>query len=261
MLITINDRSFDSNIAKYSPINTFTKDSISKNYLWFSDPAQFNDPYDINLPLILPKYTRKDYVEFGEALVQRGITKGYSAEQLADHFMKDSDSFRKQIQQYTDSLAAGIGVCSFSEKEFNLLMWSHYGDKHCGLCFKFDAYQDQNFFSIPVKVDYPEEYPVFDYFAFRKSQYALVQFLVGTKSMHWKYEQEIRMVKNKTQHAVYRGAIAFDKRSLKEIIFGYRARLEDITEIRGIAQKQGYACAFFKMSLKKDGFGLTKEPF
>jgi Protein of unknown function (DUF2971) len=259
VLININDRPFDSNIVKYSPINKYTKESIAKSYLWFSDPAQFNDPYDLNLRILLPKYTKKDFVEFGKVLVQRGINKGNTAEQLADHFMSDPDAFLKQMQGYADTVASGVGVSCFSETEYNLLMWSHYADKHSGLCFKFDAHDDQTFFSFPIKVEYPEEYPIFDYFNFRKYQFAIVQFLVGIKSVDWKYEREIRIVKNKTQNSVFRGEISFDKKSLKEIIFGYRTSTEEIHEIKSIAQEQRYICTFFKMSLKKKGFGLVKE--
>jgi len=112
MLVKINDRDYDSQILKYSGITSNLKDSIFKNYLWFSDPADFNDPYC------------------------KG--KGHTPESLADYFIDNPTYLRNTIQQYANSVASTIGVSCFSQEEDNLLMWSHYADKHKGLCLKFD---------------------------------------------------------------------------------------------------------------------------
>ena len=44
-------------IYKYFKIDEYFYRSIKNNYLWFSDPADFNDPYDFNL------FISKDFTE------------------------------------------------------------------------------------------------------------------------------------------------------------------------------------------------------
>lgn len=256
MQIRFNNREYDSQICKYSEITPNFKDSIRNNYLWFADPVNFNDPYDLNLNLILPNYSKKEILDFTTDMVQKGKGKNHSPESLANHFINNPLYLRGSIQQYANGLASSIGVSCFSQKEDNLLMWSHYADKHKGVCLKFDMYKDQDFFTIPVKVDYPKKYPQFDYFILRKTEYDLVQFLVGTKSDDWSYENEIRIVKPKSQFENNRGKIPFKKDSVVEVIFGYKCSAENVNEIKNEMLRIGYTCKFSKATLKENDFGL-----
>jgi Protein of unknown function (DUF2971) len=258
MQVRIANREYDPQICKYSGITPYLRDSIRNNYLWFSDPVDFNDPYDLNLNLILPGYSKRDLLEFAAMIVQKGLGKGHSPDTLAQFFIDNPPYLKESMQRYADGFASTIGVSCFSQNEDNFLMWSHYADKHKGICLKFEMHKDPNFFTIPVKVDYPEKYPQFDYFSLRKTEYGLVQFLVGTKSADWSSENEIRIVKPKSQFEINRGKITFNKDSLVEVIFGYKCNLEDANEIKGEMLGVGYTCKFFKATLKKSDFGLRK---
>ncbi|MFL1484787.1 DUF2971 domain-containing protein [Marinobacter sp. LN3S78] len=84
---------------------------------------------------------------------------------------------------------AELRMFSFTTSNENLLMWSHYGASHTGVCIEFDA-------SIwPIadarKVKYQTEYPQFAYPPVtdeRNMQAALI------KSKAWQYEQEFRHI-------------------------------------------------------------------
>lgn len=257
MQIRFNNREYDSQICKYSGITPNLKDSIRNNYLWFSDPSDFNDPYDLNLNLILPTYSKEELLDFTTEIVQKGKGKGHSPESLAKHFINNPLYLKDAIQKYANGIASSLGVSCFSQKENNLLMWSHYADKHKGLCLKFDMYKDHDLFTIPVKVDYPRNYPQFDYFSLRKSEYGLPQFFVGTKSNDWAYENEIRIVKPKSQFENNRGKILFKKDSLVEVIFGYKCGAEKANEIKNEMLRIGYTCKFSNATLKENDFGLN----
>jgi len=88
--------------------------------------------------------------------------------------------------------------------------------------------------------------------------YGLVQFLVGTKSAEWTYENEVRIVRPKKQFEKYRGSVPFKKECLAEVIFGYKANLDEALDLKKKMQVFGYSCNFFKMNLRKDTFGLEK---
>ena len=259
MKVTINNRDFDSHICKYFAIDTNFYNSLLNNYLWFSNPSDFNDPYDLNLNLVLPKYTIEDITFLASLIKERGFANGKSQYEIINHFKSNPTSIKDALQSYANTIASTIGIACFSQNESSLLMWSHYGDRHKGVCLKFDMCKDESFFNIPVKADYPREYPIFDYLELRKKIDDLAQFLVGTKSIDWKYENEIRIVKTKQNCEKFRGEISFNKTCLIEAIFGYKTDPQIIDNLKTLIQLLGYSCKFSKLTLKKDDFGLTKE--
>ena len=211
MEVNINHRKYNSFICKYFAINDYLNDSLLHNYLWFSDPATFNDPYDLNLNLILPIYKEKDFIRLAEIIIEKGLGNGNSAQHLANHFLSNPSVLKNSLQSEVNKIASSLGVSCFCQNADNLLMWSHYADRHKGICLKFDMFKDKTFFEISIKIDYPERYPGFDYLALREDNNALVQLLVGTKSLDWKYENEIRVAKPNWRFRNFRGKIPLKK--------------------------------------------------
>jgi hypothetical protein len=259
MKIKLYNMEWDSNIFKYSPINENLVASLHDHYLWFSDPAAFNDPYDLNIPLIVPEYSIQDLTRFGTDMVSSGRGQGRTVEQVVNFYSNNPRKMQENMQLRADQFASRIGICCFSEHDDTLLMWSHYADKHRGVCLKFEMPENDPFFNVPIKVHYPSKFPHFDFIEIRKDSHSLLQFLVGTKSADWQYEAEIRIAKGMGMHNVFRGAIKFDKKRLTEIIFGYKADPEAIERIKSQVVSDGYDCLFYKMILKRNDFGLTKE--
>jgi hypothetical protein len=86
------------------------------------------------------------------------------------------------------------GVLALSEVNNNILMWSHYADKHCGICIEFqrtDTNELGNWdYCLPVL--YQQELPSFNPLELEDSK-AVTQAL-STKGQYWKYEQEWRIL-------------------------------------------------------------------
>ena len=235
--------------------------SILNNYLWFSDPKDFNDPYDLNLNLIVPNYNRDDISILVKLFKEKGIVFKNSDEEIINRFISNPMLIKETIQDaYLNKYVPEVGICCFSQTEYNLLMWSHYADKHHGICLKFDMDLDKSFFTIPLKVNYPDHYPTFDYLSIRKNQEELIQFFMGTKSIDWKYENEIRIVKYKQYTDYFRGKINFNKSSLVEVIFGYKIDKDTISNLKTLIQGISYnnCTTFSQVVLKKNEFGLKK---
>ena len=79
---------------------------------------------------------------------------------------------------------------SLSEKNDDLLMWSHYSQEHKGFCLEFDASVEDTLFWSAMKVTYTNEYPEVD--ITRLTQPEEFRKLLLTKATCWKYEEERR---------------------------------------------------------------------
>lgn len=60
-------------------------------------------------------------------------------------------------------LSQQIGILCLSEKPDDILMFSHYAKHHTGICLKFEATDDTEFFGAAQQVNYRSEYPVVDF--------------------------------------------------------------------------------------------------
>jgi hypothetical protein len=97
--------------------------------------------------------------------------------------LSDRD-FRHALKETKEELSKSNGLLCFSKKWKNPVMWSHYADKHRGICLGFDIPKVP-----PTKVKYVRKRlpkpAVFDE--------AFMKKLLFTKFRHWKYEDEYRV--------------------------------------------------------------------
>ncbi|MBN2260005.1 MAG: DUF2971 domain-containing protein [Clostridiales bacterium] len=236
-----------------------------RNYLWFSNPTTFNDPYDFNLSFDYScneDTLRKYFLKMKAIYSKRGDNSllDFDFEKRISDFKNDPIKFISAIKKYVKGLIQNnYGVCCFSENYDNLLMWSHYADKHEGICLGFDADLKDKFFEIPLIVKYPETYPIVNYFEnYLNKATPIVQFHFATKSKDWSYENELRIVKDIGQHDKIRGEINFNKDIVKEVIFGYKTKPKKIDKIVKLFMQLSYKVDFFKMELHDNDFGLKK---
>ncbi len=105
-------------------------------------------------------------------------------------------------------LSKAIGVSCFSTTSDNILMWSHYADKHGGICIEYDfslleKLENINAFLLPVI--YSNDRPLltvdkFDLENGQATQESVMRIMpdliraILTKSEFWKYEDEWRFI-------------------------------------------------------------------
>lgn len=91
------------------------------------------------------------------------------------------DGFKAQM-------ALRFGVLCFSEQWNSILQWSHYGDRHRGICLGFDVSNFETKFGPveyrPGKLAFP---------AMAKFDQAFMWTMLRTKSEWWQYEKEWRV--------------------------------------------------------------------
>lgn len=259
---TKNGKLISSILNFYSKIDEPFLESIRENYLWFSNPEEFNDPYEFNLSFRMPDYDRNEIEELANFLKIAALDSGQYKKGAIEELIKNPKILEEYLNNdFKKALTEKYGVCCFGENDDNLLMWSHYGCKHKGVCLKFDFEKDLSTFQLPVKVEYFEKMPSFDYLNYlRRKDGSLLQYTCGTKFINWNYENEVRIVKDATSNNNFRGKVKYRKQALIEVLFGHRTPENHICDVIKAIEENGYNCKFYLMKLKNDDFGLMKKP-
>lgn len=111
-------------------------ESFRENYLWFSKPKFFNDPFDCNMEVI--KYY--------------------------NNFLNSINTIAEKADDLIINSTKEFGICCFSKTNNNIHMWSHYADSHKGICIEYDSSEFNDYFSQLLKcrcyltpVDYREK--------------------------------------------------------------------------------------------------------
>ena len=112
-----------------------------------------------------------------------------------------------------------LACLCLSKNPLNVLMWSHYAEKHQGFVVAIDiekaGYDDEAKCLISAQkgdIDYLENRIKSKLKITQENIYDtdVISKLLLTKSLHWKYEEEIRVIK-KTDSLQQQGAVLIDK--------------------------------------------------
>lgn len=234
--------------------------NLRNNQLWFSSPSGFNDPYDCQI--------RVERLDLSDAeLVD--IVKGHlnslppdEARKQAATLLPDGRPSPLLRQQTIDTISSVFnlmrstmknsrGVCCFSEKVDDLLMWGHYSDRHRGFCLEFDtSFQP---FDMVHKVDYSDTIPTVDPvpLIFDGNPDTLLA-MITTKAACWKYEQEWRVI-----HMEGNKAYSYIPAALSAVYLGLLA--SDELRLEAVAILKGTATRLYQMERDERAFKLTPK--
>jgi len=182
----------ENSLYKYFSLNEYSLDSLKNDYVYLSNPKNFNDPFDCNRNLIIEE--------------QKKIEKW----------------------QYVETLnnISNIGISCFSENGMEPLLWSHYADSYNGFCLKFKREflnQKNKELTKLKKVIYshsPHSISIDSNFA-KYYQYYL-------KLDNWSYENEVRLLFHNP--TTVQNKYNFDVNSIEEILVGYKFFMDPRTD-------------------------------
>jgi len=199
----------------YSSFETALNHIIIGKSLQFSDPTTFNDPFDCNEKILFVNYER----ELIDNILK---SKLYNRAQRRSLKTKELKKNQNQIMR---EKRREFKIFCFSSKNDNVLMWSHYADKHNGICcgFDFPISYPNKFIMTPVKyIDRIMN------LSGETELYKIILYWLTTKSKVWKYEDEFRAIMNAKSTQQNYEYINFDDDYLKEIIFGCNVKQSQI---------------------------------
>lgn len=224
----------------------------------FTQPEYLNDPYECHLTLDRHALAA-DYREF-----RKRRSPNISADEL------DSAVEVAESQIIIDALLEyrrrrdNLGVLSLSEDPFQLLMWSHYGSEHAGVCVEFDV---RKLMPNVGSVQH-EQLSILRPVRYRQQKVAglprpdtIIEVLT-TKSNHWSYEREWRMVRTldmtrKVNESVH--VVDFPIEAIKTVYLGAKFPASRLGEITKLAEAQGGShIKFVKLDIAPHRFELRQ---
>lgn len=236
-------------------VNGYTEDLIRETKVFFGCPLDFNDLYDCRFRVSFEGSeeqkqrwceelirTRRPHLSDTEFRMQVGLLmRGFNSAGGHDSISSIDDFVQKRIR--------ALGVFSMSEVNDDILMWSHYADSHRGICVEFETRN----LGMPVyPIKYSGSRPVFD--VFDPDHDSVGRRCVLTKSSHWEYEKEWRIVVNGSTVA------ALPSESLTGVVFGCRASDELKASIRAAIKDRYPQPALFQAREHPTEFRVLVEP-
>ena len=128
---------------------------------------------------------------------------------------------REAMRKWKAGMASFCGMVCFSRTWRNPVQWSHYADKHRGLCLGFDVPDDS---ALPVTYSgLRSREEARELLERGTTNEATVQKFLSTKYAHWHYEQEVRLfvkLEDRDPEAQLFFEDFSDKLKLTEVIVG-----------------------------------------
>lgn len=238
-------------IYKYDNFDSGINKILIEQTLKFTNPIEFNDPFDCDEGLISLNISEEflaDFIKRTQPNKNRDEKRRLLKDILSDK-KRSLTIFKKELQKQKEQFR----VCCFSKTEKEILMWSHYADKHSGICIGFQKSgfkRNQEF--APVEVKYMNEFKPYDY---ELGNLKAFKGWLTTKSDKWFYEEEVRLLNIKKKEI-----ISFEQNLVKEVIFGCKVNESVVTSTIQQLKIIGYSkIEFYKMVKVKNCFKLDKE--
>ena len=172
------------------------------------------DRFGINLNLKISKKNKYyDSIPGAQALTKFVVR--YAAQKGDNSFDELKEKFTSEIIQKVKEVRNNALISCFSKRYDSILMWSHYGDKHKGICIEFDRLEkdflDVKYSKKRCKFDLEdttrrvlgymlsnEEVDVND-----KGLIRCISKPFIVKSLDWKYEEEVRCILSPNSEDVF----------------------------------------------------------
>lgn len=231
---------------KYVNLDDGIGQILEKNTFKFTDPKDFNDPFDCNelmLDISISPEEEKQHIK--DAAAKLHLPRKVVRKNLRQ--MGDKTVYQKVLKEKKKDFK----VSCFSEISDDVLMWSHYADKHRGICIGFNLeHTTQEYVLYPV--NYIDEVQQIDGMA--NTPYVFY-YWVTFKADRWKYEKEIRAVSKNRQ-----SFIQYPREAVWEVIFGCNVKPSIIEKSVKALRRMGYKkLKFFKMEIDANTFLLNKK--
>ncbi len=243
----------------------FSRRILTDNEVYFASADQFNDPFDCAIPF---KYKKEDLTEENILKKHRCMAKRdypeihddelrkKSAERYKSGVFENGQYWKSVYPTIKESLNKEFGILSLTSKNDDILMWSHYSDSHRGFCVGLDrdllkksCYATDNI--KPIKYDENNNYP-----ELRLLDNIDIIQMICTKSIHWKYEDEYRIVKVHSSRKTFE----IKNEAIVEIILGCKIEKYNKQIILNIAEEKFPNAKIFEAKINEDEYKLDIVP-
>lgn len=252
---------------KYLPDMIGVEGVVAKGTIKFTNPANFNDPFDC-----MPRSKFGDYSGLKVKNPRMYSAIGGEIRHPVDRLKAMSRMLRMLEQKVVKGemvaqLLSDAAVLSLSKIPDSILMWSHYAKYHTGVVVEFkipidvsyECHFETYYNLLPFDVKYSRVRPTMEYNADSADAETIVDTLFMTKSDVWEYEQESRVIKNYGGEDI----VKYNRKHLSAVIIG--ARNNEVKKIHALVKiasaEIGQEVGFFKARFCDKAYSIKIPKF
>ena len=244
-----------------------TERIVMDNVIWFSSPACFNDPFDCS-PIFSMKASNVDTQRYLASLFQETV-RGLSRNQrrtMLNRMINDpergirSPQFSSIMHERQMRSINSAGILSLSALPDQMLMWSHYGEAHTGICLRFSCAPWAFPICVAQKVIYSAARPIVRLIMDDADSH--VNKAILTKADYWAYEEEWRVISFPGSGIGKNGPglTTFKAKALDGLIVGARISDDDAAAVRQWVKTREFPVELLKARLNADQFRINIVP-
>ena len=249
----------DQNVLyRYGKFDEYTEKIFTHNAIYFSSPDKFSDPSDSKPYLACDgtmkerkRYLCKQYQKKNPERSKEGILTYVEMEIVTKG--RDRIVLEEAAEKTIELLRKRFGICCFTEKRDNILMWTHYAKQHTGFCLEFDV--NNEFFrpsTRAIKVEYDGLRPELNVLRLDSYPEGKLGEVLLIKADDWEYEKEWRIV----DYEKGEGIQNFPEDALSGVILGCRISQENKKNVFRWCRKRKHLPTLYEAKEKQKEFGL-----
>ena len=258
-----------NSLYRYRAVDSRSLENLRNNLFYFSSPATFNDPFDCKSLFTLEGSSDDDWRLFFNRSLEYNepqFSKEQRLKKVEQHIQNGIHRDKKiQAEEFKKlTLAANeLGIVCLSQNRDNILMWSHYANKHKGFCLEFDKSILETYFRCS-KVHYKQKYPTFKEFVALSCKTDITELrnlFLFTKSKDWEYEKEFRLISEPDSRTdkPWKRKIEYPEESLVGIIWGCRMTEKDKEKVRNALTGKSTPISYYQAKKSDRAYSLKIE--
>jgi hypothetical protein len=254
-----------THVQKYKFQSLTHLDALSHEHIYMSDPAGFNDPFDLRMKV--SDETARGPFDNLEKLREAFKILLDTSPHIASHWFYDDELLEVLRTWANGSLPSHYVTSSVSDRlrrfgvacfapEWNMpLMWSHYGDSHKGFCVEYLVRPMSIWHTfVQLPVTYASELPSICLSEALFAPHMVLPRLLATKHLDWAYEKEWRLV-----HLEAKGTVTpmIDGLKLGSLIIGRNAC--DSDRVRILAKGRELMIPVYQIRQRFESYEFFRE--
>ena len=174
----------------------------------------------------------------------------------------DHSDHRMQLRAWRNYMITISRLLCFSRTYMNPVLWSHYADKHRGICLAFDVPKhlllNVTYDAVRLAVDFRSE-------ASKAGgvSHETARRLLTTKYVDWEYESEVRMFV-RPEEVIHDGGLQFfpfsDDLSLRAVYVGPRCKVTR-QQVQGALQSEDQPTLVHATRLAFKSYRIIRTPW
>jgi hypothetical protein len=240
------------------------RDIVVRSRIWLSSRLSFNDPFDTNARYEVLNDESALRKHFERMIQEREPNLLWKKrKELVQKVSRAYGSLYQAMQQVSVvghfRTTNDMGIFCTSRNPRQMLMWSHYGAQHAGVCLLFEPVKDLEVWTRSIAMKYSKDRPRIVYghpdYAEQQEEELL------TKFDEWQYEEEFRLL----THGGANKYLKFSANSLFGIVLGAKISEASISVVQKLCHERyqmGYPeVQLFKARMHSSKFELLIDKY